>query len=124
MAPPTVLEYGDYECPYSRAAPITLRAPVRAARRCEAALRLPPLPADRFPKAHTAWRPRLPRRPRPPARFWEMREEPCSATSPRSGPDESLRRSRRTTLKRSILERFDSELAAHAPAGRVAADDE
>ena len=71
-APLTLVEYGDYECPFCGAAHPVIEEVLGRARR-RAAVRLPPLPARDAPPAR-ALRPRPPRRPGSQGRFWEMHD--------------------------------------------------
>ena len=75
-APVTLVEYGDFECPYCGQAEVVIRELLDSLRR-RPALRLAPPAARRRPPERAAARPRRPR-PRPPrARFWEMHDR-CS----------------------------------------------
>jgi protein-disulfide isomerase len=113
----TVVEYGDYECPYSRAA-------YRYARRFE---QRPGAPSLRFVFRHFPLTKKHPHAQlaaeaaeaaAAQGRFWEMHEllfrRPTALE-----PDDLRDRAADLALD---TERFDSELASHAHADRVAAD--
>ena len=71
--PVTLLEYGDFECPYCGQAETVIRELLVSLRR-RAALRLAPPAAQRRPPERAARRPRRPRPRAPRARFWEMHD--------------------------------------------------
>ena len=72
-APVTLVEYGDYECPYCGAAYPIVKGIQRATGR-PAALRLPQFPADADPSARRSTPPRRRRPPAAQGKFWEMHD--------------------------------------------------